>query len=140
MNIASKKPTCTTAAFLRLGIKAACALVIVFMGCELVNNPPSIDIHVEDESPLTGSTQTFTAVATDLDEDVISITWSATDGQFTKTTGEVVKWTAPMSTGKVTITAVADDRKAGGTDTAQVMLAVGNDLPIITAFTSSPDN
>jgi len=132
-----KVPTVTRAAVLRLGAAAAGALVLALMGCELMNNPPSIDIVVEDDTPLTSSTQTLTAVVEDLDEDLVIITWSATDGEFTKTTGEVVKWTAPTTTGRMLVTAVADDRKAGGTDTATVALSVVNAAPSITEFTSS---
>ncbi|MFB0517610.1 MAG: hypothetical protein ACETWG_13560 [Candidatus Neomarinimicrobiota bacterium] len=118
-------------------LAATCVLLVGFMGCELVNTPPSIDIIVEDESPLTGSTQTFTAVVTDLDEDEVLITWSATAGDFSKKRGESVRWTAPLEVQKVVVTAVADDRKAGGIDSAQVVLSVGNDIPLITDFTSS---
>lgn len=132
-----KVPTFTRAAVLRLGAAAAGALVLVILGCEILNNPPNINIVIQDDTPLTGSTQTLTAVVEDLDEDLVIITWSATDGEFTKTTGEVVKWTAPTTTGRVLITAVADDRKAGGTDTATVALSVVNAAPSITEFTSS---
>ncbi|UCH61717.1 MAG: hypothetical protein JSU77_07825 [Fidelibacterota bacterium] len=135
--VSIQAPTTVPAAILRFCAAAAGALLISFMGCELVNNPPSIDIQIEDDTPLTGSSQTFTAVVEDLDEDVVSVSWSATDGVFNKTTGEVVKWTAPADIGPVLVTAVADDRKAGGTDTATVALSVVNSAPGITEFSSS---
>ncbi len=138
MNRASiKAPTVSPAVILRYCAAAAGALLLAFLGCELLNNLPSIDIIVEDESPLTGTTQTFTAVVEDLDEDVVTVTWSATDGDFNKPKGEIVTWTAPVTTGKVIVTAVADDRKLGGTDTSTAVLSVVNSAPGITKFTSS---
>lgn len=101
MNRASiKAPAITPAATLRFCAAAAGALLLAILGCELVNMPPRIDLQIEDDTPLTGSTQTFTAVAEDMDEDVVFITWSATGGEFNKTTGEVVKWTAPTTSAK----------------------------------------
>lgn len=138
MNKASKKaPTITPAAILRFCAAAAGALLLASMGCELINTPPRINLQIENDNPLTGSIQTFTAVVEDLDEDVVLISWSATDGEFNKTTGEVVKWTAPTTIGAVLVTAVADDRKAGGTDTATATLSVVNSAPGITEFSSS---
>ncbi len=112
-------------------------MLLAFMGCEIINYPPRITIAIPDDTPLTGSTQELTAVVEDLDEDVVLVSWSATDGEFNKTTGEFVKWTAPATIGKVVITAIADDRKAGGTDTAKAILSVVNSAPSITEFTSS---
>jgi len=137
MNKTAKKVAITArTSALRFFTAATGALLLAFMGCELVNNPPRIDIDVPDEV-LTGSTQTFTAVAEDLDEDVVFISWDATDGEFNKKTGEVVKWTAPTTIGKVSVTAVADDRKAGGTDTSTAVLSVVNSGPSITKFISN---
>ncbi|MFC1618857.1 hypothetical protein ACFL45_02825 [Candidatus Neomarinimicrobiota bacterium] len=112
-------------------------LLTLFMGCELVNTPPVIDIVVEDETPLTGSTQTFTAVVEDLDEDPVTVTWAASAGEFSKLKGETVKWTAPLVIQKVVVTATADDRKAGGEDSVQVTLSVVNAAPSISSFESS---
>ncbi len=110
--------------------------LMVQLGCELYNNPPTIEIFPEDDSPLTSSTQTLTAVASDPEEDVLTITWSATAGEFSKRKGEIVMWTAPQQIQEVTITAVADDRKIGGVDSSQVVLAVNNMAPIITDYKS----
>lgn len=117
-------------------LAAASALLISLTGCELMNNPPIIDIFVEDDTPRTGSTQEFTAVATDPDEDEVVITWSATAGEFSKRKGEVVKWTAPLEIQKVVVTATAKDLP-GAVDSAQVVLLVGNDAPMITNFIST---
>ena len=114
-------------------------IALVQAGCELVNSRPSIDITVEDLTPLTGSTQMFTAVVEDLDEDNVLVTWSATSGQFSKTRGQEVAWTAPLEIQQVVIMAFADDRKAGGTDTAQVTLSVVNQAPHIVTFTANED-
>jgi hypothetical protein len=111
--------------------------LLVFLGCDFVNNPPIIDISVEDDTPLTGSTQTFTAIATDPDEDELRIKWRATAGDFSKTTGETVNWTAPLDIQQVFVTAIADDRKSGGVDSAQITLSVVNSAPLITDYTSS---
>ncbi|MCH7496785.1 MAG: hypothetical protein IH971_02910 [Candidatus Marinimicrobia bacterium] len=114
-------------------------IALVQAGCELINSRPSIDITVEDLTPLTGSTQMFTAVVEDLDEDNVLVTWSATSGQFSKTRGQEVAWTAPLEIQQVVIMAFADDRKAGGTDTAQVTLSVVNQAPHIVTFTANED-
>lgn len=114
-------------------------IALVPAGCELVNSRPSIDITVEDLTPLTGSTQMFTAVVEDLDEDNVLVTWSADFGQFSKTRGQQVAWTAPLDIQQVVIMAFADDRKAGGTDTAQVILSVVNEAPHIVTFTANED-
>ncbi len=114
-------------------------IALVQAGCELVNSRPSIDITVEDLTPLTGSTQMFTAVVEDLNEDNVLVTWSADFGQFSKTRGQIVAWTAPLDIQQVVIMAFADDRKAGGTDTAQVTLSVVNQAPHIVTFTANED-
>ncbi|UCH11088.1 MAG: hypothetical protein JSU61_04140 [Fidelibacterota bacterium] len=122
----------------KLGSVVTGLLLLSFLGCELTNNPPVLQISVEDNNPVTGSTQTFTAAVSDLDEDPVIVTWSATAGVFSKHRGETVDWTAPMVAGTVVVTAVADDRKAGGVDTARVTLSVGNSAPVITDFYSDP--
>ncbi|MCB7130112.1 MAG: hypothetical protein J3T61_11310, partial [Candidatus Brocadiales bacterium] len=137
-----KGPTIPWTAIPRLGAAAAGALLLAFVGCEIVNFPPRIDISIPEEA-LTGSKQTFTAVVEDRDEDAVLIDWSAENeqgnaaGEFYKTTGEEVDWIAPADIGKVIVTAIADDRKAGGTDTAKAILSVVNSAPGITEFSSS---
>jgi streptogramin lyase len=119
------------------GIPACIMLLTLFMGCELINTPPVIDIVVEDETPLAGSTQTLTAVVEDLDEDPVVVTWSASAGTFSKIKGETVKWTAPLVIQDVVVTATADDRKAGGEDSVSITLSVVNEAPSISSFESS---
>ena len=120
-----------------LALAGSTVLLLAGAGCELLNSPPSIDIIVEDPTPLTGSTQTFTAVVEDLDEDAVLVTWSATAGQFSKTRGQEVLWTAPLEIQPVVISALADDRKAGGLDSTQITLSVVNAAPVIATFLSS---
>ncbi|GAI07905.1 unnamed protein product, partial [marine sediment metagenome] len=136
-----KVPTIIRATILRLGAAAAGALLLAILACELANYPPTIEINVQDPTPLTGSTQTLTATVEDLDEDVVQVTWSATAGRFSKTRGTEVEWTAPDSIPTVpypvVVTAVADDRKVRGLDSTQTTLMVSNDAPVITKFYSS---
>ena len=128
-----------------LALAVVGALLATDLACELLNSPPSIEIKLEDETPLTGSTQTFTAVIQDLDEDEVRVTWRADRaddpnlraGEFSKTRGAEVRWTAPADILEVVVTAIADDRKAGGIDSTQVTLFVVNEAPLITSFTSS---
>ncbi len=119
-------------------------LLIVMTGCDLTNQTPVVEqIVAEDETPLTGSTQTLMAIVEDLDEDPVTITWSATAAvsdsgmKFSKTTGMEVNWTAPVDIQDVVIKVVADDRKFGGKDSATITLSVTNDAPQISEFISS---
>ena len=135
MNTAGRKNAAgLLSGYRSLTVPGGILLLALLMGCELVNTPPVIDIIVEDETPLTGSTQTFTAVVEDLDEDPVTVTWSATAGQFSKLKGETVKWTAPLVIQQVVVTATADDRKAGGEDSVSITLDVVNSAPSITSF------
>ncbi len=122
--------------FKNLLMTATVMLVLAGSGCELVNNPPIVSIVAEDDFPITGSRQTLTAVTEDLDEDPLRLSWRASAGKLSKTTGPEVQWTAPLDRGEVTITVIADDRKSG-IDSASIVLTVVNDAPVITAFTSS---
>lgn len=136
-----EKRTTARVAIRRLGVLATITLLLAVFNCELANYAPSIEINVQDPTPLTGSTQTLSATVEDLDEDVVLVTWSATAGHFSKTKGTEVEWTAPdtipIPRYPVVVTVVADDRKAGGVDSAQTTLIVSNDAPVITKFYSS---
>lgn len=112
------------------------AAILIGTACEILNNPPSISISVEDQTPLTGSRQTFTAVTEDLDEDPLRITWSVTSGTLSKDTGDDVQWTAPLDRGSVLVTAVVDDR-ISSTDTAFIILDVINDAPVINSLSAT---
>ena len=51
-------------------------LAFLFIGCTSTNNIPTLEISIEDDTPLPGSTQTLIAVVTDLDTaDIIFVTW-----------------------------------------------------------------
>lgn len=136
-----EKRTTAGVAIRRLGVLATITLLMAVFNCDLANYPPTIEINVQDPTPLTGSTQTLTATVEDLDEDVVLVTWSATAGRFSKTRGTEVEWTAPDSIPTVpypvVVTAVADDRKVRGLDSTQTTLMVSNGAPIITKFYSS---
>lgn len=119
-------------------------LLIVMAGCDLTNQPPIVQqIVAEDESPLTGSTQTLMVIVEDLDEDPVRVTWSAKAAvsdsgmKFSKTTGLEVTWTAPVDIQDVVIKVVADDRKFGGIDSATITLSVTNGAPQISEFVGS---
>lgn len=131
--------TTLTSSWTRIkNLLAAAAMIVVLAGsgCELINNPPIVSISAEDESPITGSRQTLTAITEDLDEDPLRLTWRASAGKLSKTTGPEVQWEAPDDRGDVTITLIADDRKSG-IDSASIVLMVVNNDPVITEFTSS---
>ncbi|MEE9464314.1 MAG: hypothetical protein V3W14_01905 [Candidatus Neomarinimicrobiota bacterium] len=121
-------------------------LVIVALGtmlfttsCELNNNPPTISIEVENDRPLTGSTQTFSAVAEDPDENaVVRISWRVTAGTLASTKGEEVRWTAPFVLGDVVVTAIADDGIPNGVDSTRRTITVVNSAPEISSFKSTP--
>ncbi len=121
-------------------------LVVVALGtmlftasCELNNNPPTISIEVENDRPLTGSTQTFSAVADDPDENaVVRISWRVTAGTLASTKGEEVRWTAPFALGDVVVTAIADDGIPNGVDSTRRTITVVNSAPEISSFKSTP--
>ena len=125
----------------RLHITGLLALgtVLFITGCELTNSPPTISITVENYDPLTGSTQTFNAIVQDPNEnDVVRVSWTVRraggGGILANTTGEEVKWTAPLALGEVVVTAIADDGISNGIDSAHARLNVINSPPEITLF------
>ena len=78
-------------------------LVLSGSGCELVNNTPSVYISTPSDFVLTGERITLTAVAEDIDNDVLKITWRASAGTLSKFSGDEVQWTAPLDRVVVTI-------------------------------------
>lgn len=101
------------------------------------NSAPTISIIVEEESPIIGSTQTFTAEVNDPDEDdAVEVVWLVSGGQLSKTTGLTVQWTAPEDTQTVEVTANASDEN-NGHGQAKVNLSVGNSAPEISSFTTT---
>ncbi len=124
---------------LHITVMLALGTVLFITSCELANNPPNISITVENYDPLTGSTQTLSAVVQDPDEnDVVRVIWSVRGagggGVLANTSGKEVKWTAPLALGEVVVTAIADDGISNGIDSAHARLNVVNSAPEITSF------
>ena len=83
------------------------------------NQSPKINSAVADPNPISGlgySTQ-LTVNVSDIDNDNLTITWSATSGQLSETTTQVtggngqssIIWTAPTTSGTYTISISVSD-------------------------------
>ena len=113
------------------------ALAFLIMGCSTTNNIPTLEILVEDTTPLPGSTQTITAIVTDLDTaDVISVIWDVSEGNPYAATGMSIEYTAPEFETVDTIRVEANDQN-GGIVTETIILFVTNGSPQILSYTIS---
>ena len=94
------------------------------------NNPPTVQATCQPCTVPRGGEVRLTAAASDPDGDPISYGWSAAQGTFAGATdGQDARWTAPDRIGTFVIrVAVADGR--GGTAAAEVVVEVGNRLPV----------
>jgi len=114
-------------------------LVSLFSGCSKTNNVPTLEISVEDHTPLPGSTQTLTATVTDQDTaDIISVTWDITQGNPNAATGLTIQYMAPGFETVDTIRVEANDQN-GGIATETIVMYVTNGSPIIESYTVSQD-
>ncbi len=94
-------------------------------GC---NRPPEITEITFMGDHFTGIEYTFSAAATDPDEDTLSYSWSVTGGSLDSSSGNTVKWTMPDTGGDYGITVEVDDGN-GGTDTLTESVEVLPALP-----------
>lgn len=114
-------------------------LSFLFTGCSTTNNIPTLEISVEDSTPLPGSTQILTAVVTDLDTaDIVSVTWDISEGNPYAATGLSIDYTAPEFETVDTIRVEANDQN-GGIVTETIIMYVTNGSPQIESFTVSQD-
>ena len=102
-------------------------LASLFIGCTQENNIPTLDVTVEDSTPLPGSTQTLSAVVTDLDTaDIVSVIWDISEGTPPAHIGLTIEYTAPEFETVDTIRVEANDQNDGiVTETI-----IGTDFPL----------
>ena len=114
-------------------------LAFLFIGCSTTNNIPTLEITVEDSTPLPGSTQTLTATVTDQDTaDIVSVTWDISEGNPYAATGLSIEYTAPEFETVDTIRVEANDQN-GGIVTETIIMFVTNGSPQILSYTISQD-
>ena len=112
-------------------------LASLFIGCTQENNIPTLDITVEDSTPLPGSTQTLSAVVTDLDTaDIVSVIWDISEGDPPAHIGLTIEYTAPQFETVDTIRVEANDQN-DGIVTETIILYVTNGSPYIESYTVS---
>ena len=112
-------------------------LASVFIGCTQENNIPTLDITVEDSTPLPGSTQTLSAVVTDLDTaDIVSVIWDISEGDPPAHIGLTIEYTAPQFETVDTIRVEANDQN-DGIVTETIIMNVTNGSPYIESYTVS---
>jgi hypothetical protein len=110
-------------------------LAFLFTGCSKTNNVPTLEISIEDSTPLPGSSQTLTAVVTDQDTaDIISVTWDISEGNPYAATGLSIEYTAPGFETVDTIRVEANDQN-GGIVTETIIMFVTNGSPQIESYT-----
>lgn len=89
-------------------------ILVVFCGTEPEkNHTPEISyIMVNPVNVRAGETCILTAVANDVDGDVMSFSWSSAHGTFSSPTANPVEWTAPSVPGIYSVTCTVSDDKA----------------------------
>ena len=112
-------------------------LASLFIGCTQENNIPTLDVTVEDSTPLPGSTQTLSAVVTDIDTaDIVSVTWDISEGTPPAYIGLNIEYTAPEFETVDTIRVEANDQN-DGIVTETIIMNVTNGSPYIESYTVS---
>ncbi|MBA7672782.1 hypothetical protein ES703_80969 [subsurface metagenome] len=102
------------------------------------NQPPLISSLTGDPSGvLYGGTATITCIASDPDGDVVSYSWSASEGHISGV-GEKVTWKAPGKGGDFNITVLVSDGK-GGETTGNVMVVVSAATRTVTLYPVAPE-
>lgn len=99
----------------------AAAGFLAIGSCSLFNDPPSVTIAEGDQSVKQGHTATFTALASDPNEDSVSLAWSINGETLAGETGESVSLSYEQ-TGQYAVQVTADDGIEQAS--AQVVLTV----------------
>lgn len=85
---------------------------------------PTIDsLTASSETISVGETSTLTVVASDVDGDALTYTWSTSAGSFSSTTAAITTWTAPSTAGAYAISITVDDGR-GGEAAASITITV----------------
>ncbi len=119
-----------------LVVLTLCTLLAV--SCVEPNNSPVINkLQAEKDWVSLSGESIIICVASDVDDDHLSYTWSATEGSFSGA-GSVVTWTAPDTPGTYTITVMVADGK-GGEASGQLSIDITiNQSPVIESLIAEP--
>ncbi len=97
-----------------------------------VNAPPTIDsLTFAPSSPLPGERVTFTAIASDKDNDPLTYTWNATGGTLTPADA-TARWSTGLG-GSFTISLAVADGKGGSATASTDVTVPTNGAPAVTA-------
>jgi len=109
-------------------------LLMLILGCDKDNSTPPEGNHPPVISSLSafpsniegGETSRLTLVATDQDNDTLSVEWSATGGIFLSTSNDSAVWKAPNNSDTYTCTAKVSDGKATVDSDVSITVTVSN--------------
>ena len=113
-------------------IVLVCIVGLVGLSCKTpaVNQAPTITALGLPSSVTVGDDATFSCTASDPDGDVLTYNWTCSSGLLQSTTGRMVGWTAPESSGAATVTVMVRD-SSGASDTTSGTVTVD---PIVTTI------
>lgn len=98
-------------------------LVFGFIACSKNHAPIITDLTAEPDSLGPSETSVLKVAAEDEDEDLITFSWTTSNGALSANTGDSVNWTAPDSAGVYSVTVTAIDEQDAA-DTASVDITV----------------
>ncbi len=100
---------------------------------EPMNRPPTLTCEIEQSTLRQGESVRLRAVTNDPDGDAVTVTWNASAGSLSATTGDVVTWNSSgVPAGSGNITARASDGR-GATDDCSVRVNV--EIPVVPDLT-----
>ena len=109
-----------------------CIVGLVGLSCKTaaVNQAPTITGLNMPDSVDAGNDATFSCTASDPDGDPLTYDWTCSSGSLLSTTAKTVGWTAPETSGAVTIAVVVRD-SSGASDTSSGTVTVD---PLVTTI------
>ncbi len=120
---------------LYISLLAVIISMFLIAGCQ-PNTPPAARIKAEKDKVNLSMGDRITCVTSDADGDSLTLSWSATGGEFSGS-GPAVTWFAPHKPGIFTVTANVSDGR-GGEVSAETTIEVVNQLPVINGLTADP--
>lgn len=87
------------------------------------NHNPTISLSADKNTVTANGKVIFTATVADVDNDMLTVTWSDNGGSLNQTTGLTVTWTAPSSGGTYNISAtITDGHDGSATDSKYILV------------------
>jgi len=91
-------------------VRILVGVVLMGLGCGTVNTSPQINSLSIPSSIQVKETVTLSVSASDADGDELTYSWYTSEGTLTPSTGAIVQWTAPDTSGNVTVSVVVTDK------------------------------